>query len=205
VTEPIRVGELLPGVVAEAIARAGPGYDRWMELVAQTGYCAHPVRLRGTVDHVDTETGEIRTVYSTDREPDAALRQPAGVGLPVVFGDVSGRQLPAPGRRAARRPGCPETVRQHPSRRRRSATSTAARPKGCWCSPAVPTGRARPVRTASERAAGSATTNTTRGWVSRCVPAAIRLAPRCYGTPWPGDCGHGRPFTSIGRWPSSLG
>ena len=30
-TEPIRVGELLPGVVAEAIARAGPGYDRWAE------------------------------------------------------------------------------------------------------------------------------------------------------------------------------
>ena len=77
-TEPIQVGELLPGVVAEAIARAGPDYDRWMELVAQTGYCAHPVRLRGTVDHADATTGEIRTVYSTDREPDATLLKACG-------------------------------------------------------------------------------------------------------------------------------
>ena len=45
-TEPVRVGEVLPEVVAEAIARAGPGYDRWMEQVASTGYCTHPVRLR---------------------------------------------------------------------------------------------------------------------------------------------------------------
>ena len=52
-TEPVRVGELLPGVVAEAIARAGPGYDRWAEQVAATGYCVHPVRLRGRVEHAD--------------------------------------------------------------------------------------------------------------------------------------------------------
>jgi hypothetical protein len=48
-TEPVRVGEILPGVVAEAIERAGPGYDRWMEQVAATGYCTHPVRPIG--DH----------------------------------------------------------------------------------------------------------------------------------------------------------
>jgi hypothetical protein len=57
-TAPVRVGELLPGVLAEAIARAGPDYDRWMELVAQTGYCTHPVRLRGRVDHADADTSE---------------------------------------------------------------------------------------------------------------------------------------------------
>ena len=77
-TEPVRVGELLPGVVAEAIARAGPGYDRWMEQVAQTGYCAHPVRLRGRVEHADAETGEIRTVYSAEREPEATLLKACG-------------------------------------------------------------------------------------------------------------------------------
>ena len=33
-TEPVLVGELLPGVLQEIIDRAGPGYDRWMELVA---------------------------------------------------------------------------------------------------------------------------------------------------------------------------
>src|SRR4029453_804110 len=76
--EPVQVGELLPGVVAEAIARAGPGYDRWMEQGAATGYCAHPVRLRGTVEHADLATGEVRTVYNTEREPDATLLKACG-------------------------------------------------------------------------------------------------------------------------------
>jgi hypothetical protein len=67
--EPVRVGEVLPEVVAEAIARAGPGYDRWLELVTQTGYCPHPVRLRDRVEHADPQTGEVRTVYSTGRTP----------------------------------------------------------------------------------------------------------------------------------------
>ena len=77
-TEPVPVGEVLPGVVAEAIARPGPGYDRWMEQVAATGYCAHPVRLRGTVEQADPQTGEVRSVYSTDREPDATLLKACG-------------------------------------------------------------------------------------------------------------------------------
>jgi hypothetical protein len=46
-TDPVRVGELLPGVLAELVDRAGPGYERWAEQVAATGYCTHPVRLRG--------------------------------------------------------------------------------------------------------------------------------------------------------------
>src|SRR4029453_16976048 len=77
-SEPVQVGELLPGVVAEAIARAGAGYGRWMEHVAATGYCAHPVRLRGTVEHADQATGEVRTVYDTEREPDATLLKACG-------------------------------------------------------------------------------------------------------------------------------
>ena len=47
-TAPVRVDEILPGVVAEAIARAGHGDDRWME-VAATGSCAHPVRTATVV------------------------------------------------------------------------------------------------------------------------------------------------------------
>ena len=35
-TEPVLVGDVLPEVVAEAIARAGPGYDRWAEQEGQT-------------------------------------------------------------------------------------------------------------------------------------------------------------------------
>jgi len=41
-TEPVRVGDLLPGVLGEVVDRAGHGYDRWAELVAQAGYCHHP-------------------------------------------------------------------------------------------------------------------------------------------------------------------
>jgi hypothetical protein len=40
-TDPVRVGELLPGVLAEVVDRAGHGYARWAEQVAATGYL-HP-------------------------------------------------------------------------------------------------------------------------------------------------------------------
>jgi hypothetical protein len=77
-TEPLLVGELLPGVLQEVIDRAGSGYERWAEQVAATGYCAHPVRLRGRVEHADPQTAEVRMVYSTDREPDANLLKGCG-------------------------------------------------------------------------------------------------------------------------------
>jgi hypothetical protein len=117
-SEPIQVGELLPGVVAEAIARAGPGYDRWMEQVAATGYCAHPVRLRGTVEHADPQSGEVRTVYSTDREPDATLLKACGNRRVSVCPSCSATyqadsfQLLAAGLRGGK--GVPETVAAHP-------------------------------------------------------------------------------------------
>ena len=48
--DPVRVGELFPGVLAEVVDRAGHGHARWAEQVAATGYCTHPVRLRGRVE-----------------------------------------------------------------------------------------------------------------------------------------------------------
>jgi replication initiator protein RepSA len=117
-SEPVPVGELLPGVVAEAIARAGPGYDRWMEQVAVTGYCAHPVRLRGRVDHADPQTGEVRTVYDTDREPDATLLKACGNRRVSVCPSCSATyqadqfQLLAAGLRGGK--GIPDTVARHP-------------------------------------------------------------------------------------------
>jgi hypothetical protein len=117
-SHPIQVGELLPGVVAEAIARAGPDYDRWMEQVAATGYCAHPVRLRGTVEHADPQSGEVRTVYSTDREPDATLLKACGNRRVSVCLSCSATyqadsfQLLAAGLRGGK--GVPETVARHP-------------------------------------------------------------------------------------------
>jgi hypothetical protein len=117
-TDPARVGELLPGVLGEAIARAGPGYERWAEQVAATGYCVHPVRLRGTVEHADPLTGEVRTVYSTDREPDATLLKACGNRRAAVCPSCSATyqadsfQLLAAGLRGGK--GVPETVAGHP-------------------------------------------------------------------------------------------
>jgi hypothetical protein len=117
-TEPVQVGELLPGVLQEVIDRAGPAYDRWMELVAQTGYCSHPVRLRGWVEHADPQTGEVSTVYSTDREPDATLLKACGNRRVSVCPSCSATyqadsfQLLAAGLRGGK--GVPETVAAHP-------------------------------------------------------------------------------------------
>jgi hypothetical protein len=117
-TDPVLIGELLPEVVAEAIARAGPGYDRWAEQVAATGYCTHPVRLRGRVEHADAETGEGHTVYSTDREPDATLLKACGNRRASVCPSCSATyqadsfQLLAAGLRGGK--GLPDTVAEHP-------------------------------------------------------------------------------------------
>jgi hypothetical protein len=117
-SEPVRVGELLPGVLQEVIDRAGPGYHRWAELVAQAGYCTHPVRLRGRVDHADPQTGEVRTVYATDREPDATLLKACGNRRASVCPSCSATyqadsfQLLAAGLRGGK--GVPETVAGHP-------------------------------------------------------------------------------------------
>jgi hypothetical protein len=118
VIEPIQVGELLPGVLQEVIDRAGPGYDRWMEQVAATGYCVHPVRLRGTVEHADPATGEVRTVYDTDQEPDNTLLKACGNRRASVCPSCSATyqgdtfQLLAAGLRGGK--GMPETVASHP-------------------------------------------------------------------------------------------
>jgi hypothetical protein len=117
-TDPVRVGELLPGVLAEVVDRAGQGYARWAEQVAATGYCTHPVRLRGTVEHADAATGEVRTVYSTEREPDATLLKGCGNRRASVCPSCSATyqadsfQLLAAGLRGGK--GVPETVAQHP-------------------------------------------------------------------------------------------
>jgi hypothetical protein len=77
-TEPTRVGGVLPEVLAEVVDRAGHGYERWAELVAQTGYCHHPIRLAGRIDQADRTTGEVHTVYDSEREPDGVLLKACG-------------------------------------------------------------------------------------------------------------------------------
>jgi Replication initiator protein, pSAM2 len=89
-----------------------------MELVAQTGYCAHPVRLGGTVEHADATTGEVRTAYSTDREPDATLLKACGNRRASVCPSCSATyqadryQLLAAGLRGGK--DLPDSVSGHP-------------------------------------------------------------------------------------------
>jgi hypothetical protein len=117
-TEPARVGELLPGVLAEVVERAGHGYERWAELVAQAGYCHHPIRLAGRVDQADRATGEVRSVYDSEREPDGVLLKACGTrresrcpSCAAVY-RADAYQLLAAGLKGGK--GVPETISEHP-------------------------------------------------------------------------------------------
>jgi hypothetical protein len=117
-TDPARVGELLPEVLQEVVQRAGPGYDRWAELVAQAGYCHHPVRLAGRVEQADRHSGELREVYDSGREPDGVLLKACGTrresrcpSCAAVY-RADAYQLLAAGLRGGK--GVPESVSEHP-------------------------------------------------------------------------------------------
>jgi hypothetical protein len=117
-TEPVAVGELLPGVLQEVVERAGQGYDRWMELVAQAGYCHHPIRLAGRVEHADQQTGEVRQVYTTEGEPDGVLLKACGTRREsrcpscAATYRADAYQLLAAGLKGGK--GVPETISEHP-------------------------------------------------------------------------------------------
>jgi hypothetical protein len=118
VTDPARVGDVLPGVLAEAVDRAGRGYERWAELVAQAGYCHHQIRLAGRVEHADRTTGEVRQVYDSEREPDGVLLKACGTrresrcpSCAAVY-RADAYQLLAAGLKGGK--GVPETISQHP-------------------------------------------------------------------------------------------
>jgi hypothetical protein len=117
-TDPARVGELLPGVLGEVVDRAGHGYDRWAELVAQAGYCHHPIRLAGQVEHADRQTGEVRQAYTTDGEPDGVLLKACGTRREsrcpscAATYRADAYQLLAAGLKGGK--GVPESVAGHP-------------------------------------------------------------------------------------------
>jgi hypothetical protein len=117
-TDPVAVGELLPGVLGELVERAGHGYDRWAELVAQAGYCHHPIRLAGRVEQADRATGEVRTVYDSDREPDGVLLKACGTrresrcpSCAAVY-RADAYQLLAAGLKGGK--GVPDSIAEHP-------------------------------------------------------------------------------------------
>jgi hypothetical protein len=105
-------------VLGEVVDRAGQGYERWMELVAQAGYCHHPIRLAGRVEQADRTTGEVRTVYDSDREPDGVLLKACGTRREsrcpscAATYRADAYQLLAAGLKGGK--GVPETVAGHP-------------------------------------------------------------------------------------------
>jgi hypothetical protein len=117
-SEPMPVGAVLPGVLAEVLDRAGHGYQRWAELVAQAGYCHHPIRLAGRVDHADRQTGEVRTVYDSEAEPDGVLLKACGTRREsrcpscAATYRADAYQLLAAGLKGGK--GVPETISGHP-------------------------------------------------------------------------------------------
>jgi Replication initiator protein, pSAM2 len=117
-SEPVRVGAVLPGVLAEVIDRASNRYERWAEQVASAGYCAHSIRLAGRVEQVDRHSGELREVYSTDGEPDGTLLKACGTRRAsrcpscAATYQADAYQLTAAGLQGGK--GVPETVAAHP-------------------------------------------------------------------------------------------
>jgi hypothetical protein len=79
-TVPARVGELLPDVLAEVIRCAGPGYERWAELVAQTGSLGvggvQPEEHRLGQEDADQQRGEVRGGSDALGTWQVALAQP---------------------------------------------------------------------------------------------------------------------------------
>src|SRR4051795_7648944 len=111
------VGPVLEGV----LARAGDA-EQWARFERQlrsAAYCRRPVRLRGETAAVDMATGEVRTTFSTEREPDGTLLKCCGNRREAVCpscaqtyrGDAF--QLVASGMRGGK--GVPESVAGHPT------------------------------------------------------------------------------------------
>jgi hypothetical protein len=108
-------GELLDGVIARMTR---PDYARFDAQLRSSGYCAHPVRLRGHIDVCDAG-GVRRQVWSTYGEPDGLLRKACGNRREAVCGPCAERyrgdawQIIAAGLRGGK--GVPESVIGHPA------------------------------------------------------------------------------------------
>jgi hypothetical protein len=60
-----------PSVQAQVIDRlAKPNLGRWLVQARQVRRCAHPVRLAGSTQTIDTATGEVLASYDTSADPD---------------------------------------------------------------------------------------------------------------------------------------
>jgi hypothetical protein len=112
------VSAVTPAVVKELVHRAAHDGERWLEQVAATGHCSHPIRLSGSVRHIDKQSGEVAVVYATGKEPDGVLLVACGNRREAVCPSCSetykgdARQLVAAGLVGGK--GIPDGVASHP-------------------------------------------------------------------------------------------
>jgi Replication initiator protein, pSAM2 len=64
------------GALLEAASR--DDFHRWEQQLANTGHCAHPIRLAGRIDAIDRATGQMGAIYDTATEPGGVLLTPCG-------------------------------------------------------------------------------------------------------------------------------
>jgi hypothetical protein len=66
-------------ILEEVLARVTRAdYERWAARVQAAGYCAHPVRLSGSMTTVDPSTGEVELAYTSAGEPDGIIYKACG-------------------------------------------------------------------------------------------------------------------------------
>ncbi len=105
--------------MGEVAHRAADDFGLWQRQVANAGYCAQPIRLVGKVRQVDRDTGEIRTTFDSDEEPDSTLLIACGDRREARCPSCAARyrgdafQIVASGLRGGK--GVPERVATHPS------------------------------------------------------------------------------------------
>jgi hypothetical protein len=181
ITRPVRVPPAYPGdrglreVTFPASSVRPDAYDAWLEHAWPAAACTRPVRLRGTVSHVDPATGEVTAAVHTDDLPDRVIYKPCGH------------------RRATACPGCAETYRRDAFQLLRAGLaggkgipgSVAAHPVvfATFTAPSFGPVHSRPVR--MHACAGKDH--------CRCKPEPCR-ARRDAGT-----CSHGRPLACFRR------
>jgi hypothetical protein len=75
-----RAPGLDPGLIEDLCVRAGDpvGFERWQAQVRAAGHCQQPVRLHGGVGEVDTTTGEARSIFDSESQPDGVLLKACG-------------------------------------------------------------------------------------------------------------------------------
>ena len=163
-------------------APARPDFAAFEAQLRSSGYCARPVRLRGTIEICDGARAPARVVDRRRARRGAAqgVREPPRGGLPAVRGALPPGRLPPDRRRPAGRQGRPGHDRRAPGGvrdadgaelRRRCTRARSGRTDSRGAAARAATRRS--ARTASALVRARCTPRATRAWASRCARSAL--------------------------------